>query len=212
MRAAGPRPSSCPKTLVRRNWRSTGRCRPVTRRKSCGAVQLCTLRAYGRFLSEAPPAPVALPNYLARQWDVPLGLCGAVPGRCATETEPLQRIRTSLGWRLFDEESRVRLPSWINQRATDDLLPSVLVSRAEAILRAWQIGAPARSTLEELVASVTARVPDDVSTRMTTGLRPELLQAMDDLLEVPLGARRSILLQRKASYRRCQLCGHPPLS
>ena len=73
----------------------------------------------------------------------------------------------------------------------------MLVARAEDILRAWQIVAPARSTLEELVASVTARVQDDVYARITTGLRPELLQAMDDLLQVPLGARRSSLFQLK---------------
>jgi len=73
------------------------------------AVQLCTLRMYGRFLPEATPAPVAITNYLARQLDVPLVLFGEVPGRFATETEHLQRIRTYLGWRLFDDESRVRL-------------------------------------------------------------------------------------------------------
>ena len=136
-------------------------------------------------------------NYLARQLGLPLVLFGEVPGRLATETEQLQRIRTYLGWQLFDDENRDRLTSWINQRATDGLLPSVLVSRAEAILRAWQIVAPARSTLEERVGSVTARVQDDVYTRITTGLRPELLPAMDDLLQVPLGARRSVLFQLK---------------
>jgi len=183
-------------TLSARDQAEVMRCRTdATRRRF--AVQLCTLRVYGRFLPEAVPAPVAITNYLARQVGLPLVLFGEVPGRLATETEHLQRIRTYLGWRLFDEESRGRLTSWINQRATDDLLPSVLVSRAEAILRAWQIVAPARSTLEELVVSVTARVQDDVYTRITTGLRPELLHAMDDLLQVPLGARRSVLFQLK---------------
>src|SRR5712691_8514025 len=183
-------------TLSARDQAEVMRCRTdATRRRF--AVQLCTLRAYGRFLSEATPAPVAITNYLARQLDVPLTLFGEVPGRFATETEHLQRIRTYLGWRPFDDESRLRLTSWIKQRATDDLLPSVLVSRAEDILRAWQIVAPARSTLEELVASVTAHVQDDVYTRITLRLRPEMLQAMDDLLQVPPGARRSMLFQLK---------------
>jgi len=35
------------------------------------AVQLCALRAYGWFLPEATPAPVATTNYLARQLDLP---------------------------------------------------------------------------------------------------------------------------------------------
>lgn len=172
------------------------RCRSdPTRRRF--AVQLCTLRLYGRFLPEAIPAPVVITNYLARQLHLPLVLFGDVPGRLATETEHLHRIRTYLGWRPFDDEASRRLMSWLNQRATDDLLPSILVSRAEDILRAWQIVAPARSTLEELVASVTARVQGDVYTRITTTLTPEVLQAMDELLQVPLGARRSILFQLK---------------
>ena len=161
------------------------------------AVQLCTLRLYGRFLPEATPAPVTITNYLARQLDLPLVLFGEAPGRLATETEHLQRIRTYLGWSPFDGEARTRLTSWLNQRATDDLLPNILVSRAEDILRAWQVVAPARSTLEELVASVTARVQGDVYTRITMALPPELIQSMDDLLQVPPGARRSVLFELK---------------
>ena len=173
------------------------RCRNDTTRRRF-AVQLCTLRLCGRFLPETTPAaPVTITNYLARQLDLPLVLFGEVPGRLATETEHLQRIRTYLGWSLFDDEARLRLTRWLNQRATDDLLPSILVSRAEDILRAWQVVAPARSTLEELVASVTARVQGDVYTRITTALTPELIQSMDGLLQVPLGTRRSILFQLK---------------
>src|SRR5215831_4439427 len=183
-------------TLSTRDRAEVMRCRSDPTRCRF-AVQLCTLRTYGRFLPEATPAPVAITNYLARQLELPLVLFGEAPGRLATETEHLQRIRTYLGWRPFDEEARTRLISWLNQRATDDLLPSMLVARAEDILRAWQIVAPARSTLEELVASVTARVQGDVYTRITTGLTPALLQAMDELLQVPLGPHRSILFQLK---------------
>ena len=43
-------------------------------------------------------APVAITNYLARQLALPLVLFGEPPGRLATETEQLQRIRAYLGW------------------------------------------------------------------------------------------------------------------
>jgi TnpA family transposase len=142
-------------------------------------------------------APVAMTNYLARQLDLPLVLFGEVPGRLATETDHLQRLRTYLGWRLFDEEARERLTRWLTQRATDDLLPSDLVTRAEDILRSWRIVLPAPSTLEEIVASVTARVQDEVYIRIATGLDPELQRAMDELLEVPSGERRSALFYLK---------------
>ena len=40
-------------------------------------------------------------------------------------------------------------------------------------------------------------VQDEVYTRILTGLTPELLRAMDDLLEVPSGERHSLLFQLK---------------
>ncbi len=171
-------------------------CRGEAQRRRF-AVQLCMLRTYGRFLPKAVPTPTAITNHLARQLDLPLVLFGDVPGRLATETDHFHHIRTYLGWQPFDDTSRGRLITWLNQRATDDLLPSILVSRAEDILRAWKIVVPARSTLDELVASVTARVQGDVYTRITSRLTPAFIQAIDELLQVPLGGHRSMLFQLK---------------
>src|SRR2546422_5400913 len=183
-------------TLSTQDKQEVFKCRGEAQRRRF-AVQLCMLRTYGRFLPKAVPAPTAITNHLARQLDLPLVLFGDVPGRLATETDHFHHIRTYLGWQPFDDTSRVRLITWLNQRATDDLLPSILVSRAEDILRAWKIVVPARSTLEELVVSVTARVQGDVYTRITTSLTPALIQAMDELLQVPLGVHRSMLFQLK---------------
>jgi hypothetical protein len=47
------------------------RCRGEAHRRRF-AVQLCMLRAYGRFLPETTPAPVAITNYVARQLELPL--------------------------------------------------------------------------------------------------------------------------------------------
>ena len=38
------------------------------------------------------------------------------------ETDHFHHIRTYLGWQPFDDTSQVRLITWLNQRATDDLL------------------------------------------------------------------------------------------
>jgi TnpA family transposase len=183
-------------TLSERDIAEVLRCRGEAQRRRF-AVQLCALRAYGRFLPEAVAAPVTITNYLARQLHLPLVLFGEVPGRFATETDQLQRIRTYLGWRPFDDEARSRLTQWLTQRATDDLPPSDLVSRAEDILRAWQIVLPAPSTLEELIVSVTARVQDDLYTRIVMDLPSDLQQAIDDLLHVVPGDRTSMLWQLK---------------
>src|SRR5262245_24023040 len=64
-------------TLSARDRAEVMRCRSDAPRRRF-AVQLCTLRTYGRFLPEALPAPVTITNYLARQLDLPLGLCGEV--------------------------------------------------------------------------------------------------------------------------------------
>src|SRR5215470_6782488 len=183
-------------TLSLQDKHEVCKCRGEAQRRRF-AVQLCMLRTYGRFLPKAVPAPTAITNHLARQLDLPLVLFGDVPGRLATETDHFHHIRTYLGWQPFDDTSRGRLITWLNQRATDDLLPSILVSRAEDILRAWKIVVPARSTLDELVASMTARVQGDVYTRITSRLTPALIQAMDELLQVPLGGHRSMLFQLK---------------
>jgi len=79
-----------------------------------------------------------------------------------------------------DDRARVCLTTWLTQRATDDLLPSELITRAEDILRPWQILLPALSTLEELVTSATARVHDEVYTRIAAGLSPELHKTILD--------------------------------
>ena len=53
-------------TLSAQDHAEVLRCRGDANRRRF-AVQLCTLRAYGRFLPEATPAPVTITNYLARQ-------------------------------------------------------------------------------------------------------------------------------------------------
>jgi hypothetical protein len=137
-------------------------------------------------------------NSLARPLALPLGLFGEVPERLATETEHLQRIHTSLGWRPCDDATRARLTHWLTQRATDDLLPRDRVHRAEAILRTWHVVLPARATREELVAAVSTRVQDAVYPRLAPSLPPALQRAMDDLLEGPSGARRSTVFALQA--------------
>ena len=81
-------------TLSARDQAEVRRCRGEANRRRF-AVQLCTLRAYGRFLPEATPTPVTITNHLARQLDLPLVLFGDLPERLATETEQLHRIRVS---------------------------------------------------------------------------------------------------------------------
>src|SRR5256885_1965090 len=71
----------------------------------------------------------------------------------------------------------------------------VLRCRGNANRRRFAV--PARSTLDALVVSVTARIQDALHTRIATHTPPALQRALDDLLGVPDGARRSMLFQLK---------------
>jgi hypothetical protein len=95
-------------TLSERDRAEVMRCQGEANRRRF-AVQLCALRTYGRFLPEATPAPATITNYLARQLALPLVLFGDMPVRFATETDHRQRIRTYLGWGVFDDAARIRL-------------------------------------------------------------------------------------------------------
>jgi hypothetical protein len=177
------------------------RCRGDANRRRF-AVQLCTLRAYGRFLPEVTPAPVTITNHLARQLDLPLVLFGDIPERLATETEQLQRIREYLGWQPFDDAARMRLTQWLTQRATDDVLPSDLVERAEHILRAWQIVVPAHGVAVlvalaaigshwQTLAAITGSAHEDRQDRMGEFLcgRGDAISCVRRVFSVPVGSK-----------------------
>ena len=53
-------------TLSARDQAEVLRCRGEANRRRF-AVQLCTLRAHGRFVPEATPTPVTITNHLAQQ-------------------------------------------------------------------------------------------------------------------------------------------------
>ena len=72
-----------------------------------------------------------------------------------------------------------------------------LFDRAEDLLRSWKVVLPAPSTLERIVASITARVRHEVFERIAERLTPGFRQAIDDLLQVPEGEQRSRLFRLK---------------
>src|SRR3954454_20417679 len=84
------------------------RCRGDDHRRRF-ALQLCMLRAHGRFLDDYRAAPLPIVNHLSRQ----LGLAPVLfldrPARETTEREQAQRIRRHLGVRDFDAAAEADL-------------------------------------------------------------------------------------------------------
>lgn len=164
------------------------------------ALQLCMLRAHGRFLDDYRHAPIKIVNHLSRQ----LGLAPVLfldrPGRAQTEREQSLRIRRYLGVRGFDRRAAADLREWLRQGAIEGRTAAELLVRAEDKLRDWRVMLPATSTLERLVVAEVTHATTNLYDMVTSRLPPTLRTAIDLLVEVPEGDARSSLFRLK-DYR-----------
>lgn len=172
------------------------RCRGDANRRRF-AIQLCVVRLYGRFLDEYAAVPVRVLNHVSRQLQLPPVLSLDRPDRSATETGHEQRIREYLGYQTFDPKAREHLENHLRTQVTQGMLPADLFQHAEDLLRLWNTVLPQPATLERIVASIAAtgrqQLLDEIAARLGTPLR----EAIDKLLQVGEGDRRSALFQFK---------------
>ncbi len=157
------------------------------------AIQLCWLRANGRFVEDYQCIPLAAVNHLARQLELPPVLFLPNPGRSATETAQRQRVRNYLDFHSFDAGAEQHLRTHLQERAAEGVAPNELLPMAEQLLHATRVVAPARATLERMVASVTTHVARDLFAAIAAKLPDEFRLTIDELIEVPEGDHRSPL-------------------
>jgi len=161
------------------------------------AVQLCMLRAHGRFLDDYRRAPIKIVNHLSRQ----LGLAPVLfldrPGRAQTERAQALRIRRHLGLRSFESGTAMDLRNWLRQGAIEGRTVAELMVRAEDKLRDWHVMLPAASTLERLVTAEVTQATTQLYETVSMRLPPFLREAIDLLVEVPEGDARSSLFRLK---------------
>jgi len=172
------------------------RARGAEHRLRC-AVQLCTLRATGRFAADYRRVPPEAVNHLAAQLGLDPVLALPKPERPATESAQLARIRRHLGWHELDHAAEQRLRDRLQERAAEGMTPGPLLALAEDLLRAARVVLPAPGTLERLVASVAAHAVQDLFERIAAGLPERLRDAIEDLVDVPEGEHRSPLAHLK---------------
>ncbi|HTP51679.1 MAG TPA: Tn3 family transposase [Anaeromyxobacteraceae bacterium] len=161
------------------------------------AVQLCALRSQGHFIDGIDDVPVRIVNHVGRQLGLPPSLFMAPSDRAATDTGHAQRIRAHLHYQPFDDQAQERLRRWLDERAIAGVLGTPLLELAASALRSWQVELPARSTLERVVNSCTARGEEATWQRIQERLTPDFCAAVDALLAVPEGDRRSEFNQFK---------------
>ena len=188
---------------VARHWSLTpadlaviAECRGPDHRRRF-AVQLCMLRAHGRFLDDYRRAPIKIVNHLSRQ----LGLAPVLfldrPGRAQTERAQALRIRRHLGLRSFESGTAMDLRNWLRQGAIEGRTVAELMVRAEDKLRDWHVMLPAASTLERLVTAEVTQATTQLYETVSIRLPPSLREAIDLLVEVPEGDARSSLFRLK---------------
>lgn len=170
----------------------TRRCRGDDNRHRF-AIQLCALRALGRFADDCESVPVRVVNHLGAQLGLRATLFVKASARAATDTEHAQRIRAHLDYKSFDEAALDRLRAVLAARAGDGALSASLLSTAVETLRTWRTEIPAASTLDRLIASCASRAEQEAWQRIHASLPEALCVEIDRLLAVAENDRRSPL-------------------
>jgi TnpA family transposase len=161
------------------------------------ALQLCVLRAHGRFLDDYRQAPVKIINHLSRQLALPPVLALNRSNRGQTERAQAQRIRRHLGLSRFDKAMESSLREALRAGALEGRGSDELLIQAETILRGQQVALPAISKLERIVGNVVATATAGLFTSIAVRLPDALRASIDLLVEVPDGDARSSLFRLK---------------
>src|SRR5271165_3573242 len=110
------------------------------------ALQLCMLRAHGRFLDDYRQAPVKIINHLSRQLALPPVLALERSSRTTTERVQALRIRGHLGLSRLDKATESKLRERLRTGVLDGLDSGELLNLAGATLRDWRVMLPAIGT------------------------------------------------------------------
>ena len=159
------------------------------------AAQLVTVRAIGTFLVDPSAVPAPIVASLARQLDIadPGVLVGY--GKLPVRWKHTAEIRRRYGYRDFTcQPAHVSLLRWLYRQAwADDLGSSALFRAAHHKMLAERVVLPGEHVLARVVASVRERATRRLWSRLAHAAPPEVAEALEALLVVPDGKRRSEL-------------------
>ncbi len=173
------------------------------------AVQLCTLRFLGTFLSNAVDVPAGVTQYLARQLGLDPVCLARYGDRDPTPREHAAEIRKRFGYSDFnDQPGHFRLVRWLYTRAwLTNQRPSLLFDLATAWLVEHKVLLPGVTVLARLVAQVRERAASRLWKKLDSLLAAEQRAQLKALLEVPDGARQSTLDRLRRSPTRSSAAG-----
>ncbi len=162
------------------------------------AIQICSVRLYGRFLYQVHDLSPHIINYLDQQLALPPSLAVEVPERKSTFTKYRQKILKHLEFQKFNKAAQAKLATWLEQQARLGLLPEKLFQDAEQYLLTQRILLPGPSVLERLIIHICSEVHQQLFKSVFQHLSTDLREAIDHLLKVPEGKQRSYFYHLKA--------------
>ena len=182
-------------TLSRRDCQMVNRYR---RRYRLGiAIQLCSMRLYGRFIGQVASLSSRVVSYIGSQLNLPPTLSVDTPEREATLIEHRNNILKYLGFRRYNDKTEADLNGWVEAHARQGLLPDELFHRAERYLLLKKTVLPGPTTLERQIVRVCNQVHSQLFESVFGQMSSELRRAIDDLLQAPENDQRTYFNQLK---------------
>ncbi|NET91488.1 MAG: Tn3 family transposase [Kamptonema sp. SIO1D9] len=169
------------------------------------AIQLCTVRFLGTFLSNPIDVPSGVINYLAAQLEITRVEC--LPkylARSNTRWEHISIIKQHYGYCDFsDQPGHWRLVRWLYQRAwTGGESPSMLFDLTTARLVEQKILLPGVTVLSRLISGVRERVANRTWKILSALPNPELIEKLEALIVISDKSRLTPLEQLRKSPTR----------
>ncbi|MFN6565296.1 MAG: Tn3 family transposase [Nostoc sp. ChiSLP01] len=159
------------------------------------ALQLCTVRFLGTFLTDPTDVPDLVINYLMSQLGQLDANCLEQYRNSETKWEHTALIKQRYGYREFHSQpEHWKLVCWLYQRSTlSPESPSVLFDLTTARLAERKILLPGVSVLARLVASVRERSANRLFRVLSSLPSPKQVGTLEKLLLIPEKARYSTL-------------------
>lgn len=147
------------------------------------AVQLCTVRWYGFFLSDLERVPKEVLLHLTVQLGfLPFDLQG-YPADDKTRHAHMERIRQYLSFKRCDQEQRELLSDFLRQEAAALPRTELLKKAAFKWLHAHLVVRPGRTTLRDLIASAREAIYESTFQTLSQTLTEAQQTALDALVK-----------------------------
>src|SRR5262245_32875144 len=164
------------------------------------AVLLKAVQYLGYFPDTLEHVPAAVRFFIAHQLQLLWDHTATYPWHSRSHDTHLALIRQHLDWRFPTAQDKQELARWLQTSAAPTApTEEGLSAAAYAHLREFRIELPAERELQRLVRTALHGFFQDLYTRITAQLPPEVLVRLDALLLVESDAVQSVFDQLKAA-------------